>query len=87
MTAFVLGALLLALVAALFLVVPLLRRAPQSRSAPLWGRPMRNASISRRVASAFCAASILRRGCWPQGRMAVTSWLLQAAAHRRTPEI
>jgi cytochrome c-type biogenesis protein CcmH len=35
MMAFVLGALLLALVAALFLVVPLLRRAPQARSAPI----------------------------------------------------
>ena len=35
MTAFVLAALLLALLAALFLVVPLLRRAPQSTSAPL----------------------------------------------------
>jgi cytochrome c-type biogenesis protein CcmH len=35
MMAFLLSALLLALVAALFLVVPLLRRAPQSRSAPI----------------------------------------------------
>jgi cytochrome c-type biogenesis protein CcmH len=35
MTAFVLAALLLALLAALFLVVPLLRRAPRSTSAPI----------------------------------------------------